>query len=96
MGFILHVQGDFGSGLLDLHAMDDTELLYEEEVIQSSSQIESPGMHMIYLPYSDDIKLVEELHECFGAALVGMGPATLLSLVPLNLEGEDLSDDAKV
>jgi len=32
-----------------------------------------------------------QLHECFGAALVAMGPETLLSIVPLNLEAEDLS-----
>ncbi|XP_022631825.1 kinesin-like protein KIN-13A isoform X3 [Vigna radiata var. radiata] len=57
-------RGDFGSGLLDLHAMDDTELLYEEEFIQSGSQIEPPRMHMIYLPYSDDIRLVEEVENC--------------------------------
>ncbi|XP_061364165.1 ATP-dependent DNA helicase 2 subunit KU70 isoform X2 [Gastrolobium bilobum] len=35
-------------------------LVAQEEVIQSGGQIEPPGMHMIYLPYSDDIRLVEE------------------------------------
>ncbi|WVY92644.1 hypothetical protein V8G54_031732 [Vigna mungo] len=35
-------------------------LIAQEEVIQSGIQIEPPGMHMIYLPYSDDIRLVEE------------------------------------
>ncbi|ESW14598.1 hypothetical protein PHAVU_007G001600 [Phaseolus vulgaris] len=35
-------------------------LIAQEEVVQSGSQIEPPGMHMIYLPYSDDIRLVEE------------------------------------
>ncbi|KAL2338811.1 hypothetical protein Fmac_013257 [Flemingia macrophylla] len=34
----------------------------------------------------------KQLHECFGSALVAMGPETLLSLIPLNLETEDLSD----
>ncbi|KAH1140753.1 hypothetical protein GYH30_029559 [Glycine max] len=34
--------------------------LRPEEVIQSGGQIEPPGMHIIYLPYSDDIRLVEE------------------------------------
>ncbi|PNX64158.1 ATP-dependent DNA helicase 2 subunit ku70-like protein, partial [Trifolium pratense] len=29
-------------------------------VIQSGVQIEPPGMHMIYLPYSDDIRHIEE------------------------------------
>ncbi|KAK7270030.1 hypothetical protein RIF29_22887 [Crotalaria pallida] len=35
-------------------------LIAQEEVIQSGGQIEPPGMHMIYLPYSDDIRLIEE------------------------------------
>lgn len=35
-------------------------LIAQDEVIQSGGQIEPPGMHMIYLPYSDDIRLVEE------------------------------------
>uniref|UniRef100_I1NJE1 DNA helicase n=1 Tax=Glycine max TaxID=3847 RepID=I1NJE1_SOYBN len=35
-------------------------LIAQEEVIQSGGQIEPPGMHMIYLPYSDDIRFVEE------------------------------------
>ncbi|MED6113694.1 ATP-dependent DNA helicase II subunit 1 [Stylosanthes scabra] len=37
-------------------------LIAQDEVIQSGGQIEPPGMHMIYLPYSDDIRLVEEHH----------------------------------
>jgi ribosomal RNA-processing protein 12 len=32
-----------------------------------------------------------QLHACLGSALVAMGPETLLSLIPLNLEAEDLS-----
>ncbi|OIW12817.1 hypothetical protein TanjilG_24750 [Lupinus angustifolius] len=35
-------------------------LIAQDEVIQSGGQIEPPGMHMIYLPYSDDIRLIEE------------------------------------
>ncbi|XP_027363651.1 ATP-dependent DNA helicase 2 subunit KU70 isoform X1 [Abrus precatorius] len=35
-------------------------LVAQEEVVQSGGQIEPPGMHMIYLPYSDDIRPVEE------------------------------------
>nr|KAJ0210773.1 hypothetical protein LSAT_V11C400184710 [Lactuca sativa] len=31
-----------------------------EEVTDSGGQIEPPGMHMIYLPYSDDIRPIEE------------------------------------
>ena len=33
-----------------------------------------------------------QLHECVGSALVAMGPETFLSLLPLNLEAEGLSD----
>lgn len=33
-----------------------------------------------------------QLHVCVGSALAAMGPETLLSLIPLNLEAEDLSD----
>ncbi|TKY54389.1 RRP12 protein [Spatholobus suberectus] len=40
----------------------------------------------------EDFPFREQLHECFGSALVAMGPETLLSLIPLNLEAEDLSD----
>ncbi|CAL0316302.1 unnamed protein product [Lupinus luteus] len=35
-------------------------LIAQDEVIQSGGQIEPPGIHMIYLPYSDDIRLIEE------------------------------------
>ncbi|XP_054805999.1 ATP-dependent DNA helicase 2 subunit KU70 isoform X3 [Prosopis cineraria] len=37
-------------------------LIAQDEVIRSGGQIEPPGMHMIYLPYSDDIRHVEERH----------------------------------
>ncbi|CAL9756500.1 unnamed protein product [Musa acuminata subsp. burmannicoides] len=37
-------------------------LVAQDEIISSSGQVEPPGMHMIYLPYSDDIRHVEELH----------------------------------
>ncbi|XP_078180841.1 ATP-dependent DNA helicase 2 subunit Ku70-like protein isoform X1 [Carex rostrata] len=37
-------------------------LVAQEEVATSSGQVEPPGMHMIYLPYSDDIRSVEEIH----------------------------------
>lgn len=33
-----------------------------------------------------------QLHACLGSAVVAMGPETLLSLIPLNLEAEDFSD----
>ncbi|CAL9086261.1 unnamed protein product [Musa textilis] len=37
-------------------------LVAQDEIISSSGQVEPPGMHMIYLPYSDDVRHVEELH----------------------------------
>ncbi|KAK1311205.1 ATP-dependent DNA helicase 2 subunit KU70 [Acorus calamus] len=37
-------------------------LVAQEEITSSSGQVEPPGMHMIYLPYSDDIRHVEEYH----------------------------------
>ncbi|KAL0432976.1 UNVERIFIED_CONTAM: ATP-dependent DNA helicase 2 subunit KU70 [Sesamum latifolium] len=37
-------------------------LVAQDEIVSASGQIEPPGMHMIYLPYSDDIRPVEELH----------------------------------
>ncbi|RZB71976.1 RRP12-like protein isoform B [Glycine soja] len=40
----------------------------------------------------EDFPFRKQLHECFGSALVAMGPETLLSLIPLNLEAEDSSD----
>ncbi|KDO44368.1 hypothetical protein CISIN_1g0069752mg, partial [Citrus sinensis] len=33
-----------------------------DEIVRAGGQVEPPGMHMIYLPYSDDIRPVEELH----------------------------------
>ncbi|KAL8026628.1 hypothetical protein ABFX02_14G041000 [Erythranthe guttata] len=37
-------------------------LVAQDEIVSASGQVEPPGMHMIYLPYSDDIRPVEELH----------------------------------
>ncbi|ONM27640.1 ATP-dependent DNA helicase 2 subunit KU70 [Zea mays] len=37
-------------------------LVAQEEVTSSGRQFEPPGMHMIYLPYSDDIRYPEEVH----------------------------------
>lgn len=36
-------------------------LFMQEEVTSPSGQVEPPGMHMIYLPFSDDIRHVEEV-----------------------------------
>ncbi|KAL7081471.1 hypothetical protein ACP275_14G041800 [Erythranthe tilingii] len=37
-------------------------LVAQDEIVSTSGQVEPPGMHMIYLPYSDDIRPIEELH----------------------------------
>ncbi|RAL48350.1 hypothetical protein DM860_005774 [Cuscuta australis] len=37
-------------------------LIAQDEITTSRGQIEPPGMHMIFLPYSDDIRHIEELH----------------------------------
>ncbi|CBI39448.3 hypothetical protein VitviT2T_007286 [Vitis vinifera] len=37
-------------------------LVAQDEIIAGGVQVEPPGMHMIYLPYSDDIRHIEELH----------------------------------
>ncbi|KAH6778427.1 ATP-dependent DNA helicase 2 subunit Ku70-like protein [Perilla frutescens var. frutescens] len=37
-------------------------LVAQDEIICTRGQVEPPGMHMIYLPYSDDIRHIEELH----------------------------------
>ncbi|XP_004296683.1 PREDICTED: LOW QUALITY PROTEIN: ATP-dependent DNA helicase 2 subunit KU70 [Fragaria vesca subsp. vesca] len=36
-------------------------LVAQEEIVSAGGQVEPPGMHMIYLPYSDDIRHAEEL-----------------------------------
>lgn len=43
-------------------------LVAQEEVISSGGQVEPPGMHMIYLPYSDDVRYPEEVHLTSGDA----------------------------
>ncbi|KAF9607521.1 hypothetical protein IFM89_036883, partial [Coptis chinensis] len=35
-------------------------LVAQDEISSSSGQVEPPGMHMIYLPYSDDVRHIEE------------------------------------
>ncbi|XP_011044051.1 PREDICTED: ATP-dependent DNA helicase 2 subunit KU70 [Populus euphratica] len=37
-------------------------LVAQDEIISAGGQVEPPGMHMIYLPYSDDVRHVEEIH----------------------------------
>lgn len=37
----------------------------QDEIIAGGGQIEPPGMYMIYLPYSDDIRHIEEARENF-------------------------------
>lgn len=43
-------------------------LVAQDEITSPSGQVEPPGMHMIYLPYSDDIRHIEELHADVGNA----------------------------
>ncbi|XAR65559.1 DNA helicase [Bertholletia excelsa] len=43
-------------------------LVAQDEIITSGGQVEPPGMHMIYLPYSDDIRQIEEVHSDVNAA----------------------------
>lgn len=37
-------------------------LVAQDEIITAGGQVEPPGMNMLYLPYADDIRHVEELH----------------------------------
>lgn len=37
-------------------------LVAQDEIVTASGQVEPPGLHMIYLPYSDDIRHIEEIH----------------------------------
>lgn len=37
-------------------------LVAQDEIVSAGGQVEPPGMHMIYLPYADDIRHVEELN----------------------------------
>nr|GLL47705.1 ATP-dependent DNA helicase 2 subunit KU70 [Ipomoea trifida]GMD85477.1 ATP-dependent DNA helicase 2 subunit KU70 [Ipomoea batatas]GME15070.1 ATP-dependent DNA helicase 2 subunit KU70 [Ipomoea batatas] len=37
-------------------------LVAQDEITTSRGQVEPPGMHLIYLPYSDDIRHIEEFH----------------------------------
>ncbi|KAH9613190.1 hypothetical protein KSS87_018940 [Heliosperma pusillum] len=37
-------------------------LIAQDEITSASGQVEPPGVHMIYLPYCDDIRNPEELH----------------------------------
>lgn len=40
----------------------------------------------------EDFPYRKQLHECIGSALAAMGPETFLSILPLRLESEDLSE----
>ncbi|KAH8494380.1 hypothetical protein H0E87_020955, partial [Populus deltoides] len=42
-------------------------LVAQDEIISAGGQVEPPGMHMIYLPYSDDVRHVEEANTNAGA-----------------------------
>ncbi|PKA47068.1 hypothetical protein AXF42_Ash011742 [Apostasia shenzhenica] len=40
----------------------------------------------------DEFVYRKQLHECLGSALAAMGPENFLSIIPLNLKAEDISD----
>ncbi|XP_074562366.1 ATP-dependent DNA helicase 2 subunit KU70-like, partial [Curcuma longa] len=44
-------------------------LVAQDEIVNSGGQLEPAGMHMIYLPYSDDIRDVEQYHISVDAAV---------------------------
>lgn len=53
-----------GSRFLIKQSIDNFCSLFattQEEIIDSGGQVEPPGMHMIFLPYSDDIRHAEEV-----------------------------------
>ncbi|XP_020535744.1 ATP-dependent DNA helicase 2 subunit KU70 isoform X2 [Jatropha curcas] len=37
-------------------------LVAQDEILNAGGQVEPPGMHMIFLPYSDDVRDIEEFH----------------------------------
>lgn len=37
-------------------------LIAQDEILNAGGQVEPPGMHMIYLPHSDDIRQTDEIH----------------------------------
>ncbi|KAH7661309.1 ATP-dependent DNA helicase 2 subunit 1 protein [Dioscorea alata] len=51
-------------------------LVAQDGVTSSSGQVEPPGMHMIYLPFSDDIRHVEEAVQLQTTADAGVPHAT--------------------
>ncbi|XP_042392695.1 ATP-dependent DNA helicase 2 subunit KU70-like [Zingiber officinale] len=44
-------------------------LVAQDEIVNSGGQLEPAGMHMIYLPYSDDIRDAEQYHISVDAAV---------------------------
>lgn len=37
----------------------------QDEITNAGGQVEPPGMHMIYLPFCEDIRNIEEAREVF-------------------------------
>jgi hypothetical protein len=44
-------------------------LVPQEEELADGLQLEPPGMHLIYLPYADDIRPTEKYHICSEASV---------------------------
>ncbi|KAJ3669862.1 hypothetical protein LUZ60_010186 [Juncus effusus] len=66
-------------------------LVAQEELTSSSGQVEPPGMHMIYLPYSDDIRHVEEIHTASDGA-VPCGTVEQIKKASVLMKKIDLKD----
>ncbi|KAH8945078.1 hypothetical protein BDL97_12G020900 [Sphagnum fallax] len=58
--------------LKDYHNLRPPTFIYpdeEEEELADGLQLEPPGMHLIYLPYADDIRPTEKYHICSEASV---------------------------
>uniref|UniRef100_A0A2N9I3L5 Ku70/Ku80 C-terminal arm domain-containing protein n=1 Tax=Fagus sylvatica TaxID=28930 RepID=A0A2N9I3L5_FAGSY len=62
--FIISAWPSSASKFPPISSLSLTNLLEnsQNEIISHGGQVEPPGMHMIYLPYSEDIRHVEELY----------------------------------
>ncbi|XP_058223972.1 ATP-dependent DNA helicase 2 subunit KU70 [Rhododendron vialii] len=55
-------------------------LVAQDEIVTASGQVEPPGMHMIYLPYSDDIRHIEEARYVYKTFRTG------ISFIPIHTD----------
>ncbi|XP_028786933.1 RRP12-like protein [Neltuma alba] len=66
------------------HKLGDQSTYFMRGIVKNLADLQK-------LP-DEDFPFRKQLHECLGAALVAMGPETFLSLLPLNLKADDLSN----